>query len=284
MTLAEGRFLSEEDVWHRRRVVVIGADLKRQLYSGINALGSEIKINGVRFTVIGVLKKKTQITNYAMPDDVTAYVPFTTFSSLADTRYLSDIVLVPASNRFRDRIVADIRAALARAHHFNVKDERAVVITDWNQFLGLVTSLSVGLNVLLAIIGTLTLSIGAVGVMNIMLVSVTERTREIGVLKALGARRYHVLGQVLVEGLLLTFTGGVLGFLLAAGLTHLIGTLPLLGPIFEDTSGQGDIRLAVSFPALLVSSLVLTLVGLVAGLIPAVRAARLDPAQAIRSE
>ena len=282
--IALGRFLSEEDVLHRRRVVVIGENLRKELLSGLPAVGSEIKINGVRFTVIGVLEKKTQITNYEAPDDLTAFVPFTTLSGLADIRYLNDIVLLPASNQFRDRIVADIRAALARAHNFNVTDTRAVEIIEWNKFLALITNVSLGLKMLLTIIGTFTLSIGAVGVVNIMLVSVTERTREIGVLKALGARRRHVLLQILLEGLTLTLSGGLLGFLLAAGLVKLIGSLPFLGPLFEDTSGRGDIHLAVSLSALVISSSILTAVGLIAAMIPAFRAARLDPVQAIRSE
>ena len=284
MNLAAGRFLSEDDVQHRRRVAVIGENVRKELFSGRAAVGSEIKVNGIRFTVIGVLKKKTQITNYAAPDDMTVFTPLTTFSGVIDTRYLGDIVLLPVHNHFRDRIVADVRAALARAHNFNAADTRAVEIIEWNRFLALVTNLSLGLKIFLTIIGTFTLSIGAVGVANIMLVSVTERTREIGVLKAIGARRKHILAQVLIEGLTLTLAGGVLGFLLAAVLVSLVGSLPLLGPIFQDTSGQGDVKLAISFSALLISSSILVVVGVGAGMIPAMRAARLDPVQAIRGE
>ncbi|MGO9201698.1 MAG: ABC transporter permease [Limisphaerales bacterium] len=282
--VAVGRFLTEQDLLQRRRVVVIGETLRKQLFSGLPAVDSEVRINGARFTVVGVLEKKTQITNYQAPDDLTAFVPFSTLSGLADVRYLDDIVLLPASNQFRDRIAAEVRAALARAHNFNQTDERAVQIIEWNKFLAVVTNVSLGLKLLLTIIGTFTLSIGAVGVVNIMLVSVTERTREIGVLKALGARRRHILLQILLEGLTLTLSGGSLGFVLAAALVKLIGSLPFLGPLFEDTSGRGDIHLAVSVSALAISISILTTVGVVAGMIPAIRAARLDPVQAIRSE
>jgi len=282
--VADGRFLSEEDVLHRRRVVVVGENLRHELFSGLPAVGSEIRLNGVRFTVVGVLRKKTQISNYSSPDDMSAFIPFSTLSGLTDTRYLDDIVLRPASNQFRDRFGADIRSSLARAHGFNVQDTRAVEIVEFNQFLSIVTNLSLGLKILLTIIGTFTLSIGAVGVVNIMLVSVTERTREIGILKAIGARRRHILLQILFEGLVITLTGGLLGFVLAAGFVKAIGSLPLLGPLFEDTSGRGDIHLAVSLSALVISSSILTAVGLIAGLIPALRAARLDPVQAMRSD
>ncbi len=282
--VSAGRFLSEEDVLHRRRVVVIGDTIRKELFSGLPALGSEIKINGVRFSIIGILEKKTQITNYDAPDDMTAFVPLTALSSFVDTRYLNAIVLLPASNGFRDRVVSDVRTALARAHNFNVQDDRAVMIIEWNKFLALITNLSIGLKILLTIIGTFTLSIGAVGVVNIMLVSVAERTREIGVLKALGARRKHILQQILFEGLVLTLTGGLAGFLLASAAVKLVGSLPFLGAIFEDTSGRGDIHLSVSVSALAISASILTVVGLIAGLIPALRAARLDPVQAMRSE
>jgi putative ABC transport system permease protein len=282
--LAEGRYLSEEDVLHRRHVAVIGENVRHELFSGLPALGSDIKIKGIRFTVVGLLEKKTQISNYSNPDDMTAFVPFTTLTGITDTRYLDDIVLLPANNLFRDRIVTDVRLALARTHNFNVNDTRAVEIIEWNKFLAIISSVSLGLKVLLTIIGTLTLSIGAIGVINIMLVSVTERTREIGVLKALGARRRHILLQILLEGLTLTLSGGVLGFVLAAVLIKLIGSLPFLGEIFEDSSGRGDIHLGVSLSALVASSTILSAVGLIAGMIPAVRAARLDPVQAMRSE
>ncbi|MGD0537375.1 MAG: ABC transporter permease [Verrucomicrobiota bacterium] len=284
MEVAEGRFLSDDDVLQHRRVAVIGADLKKQLFSGIPAIGEDIKIDGARFSVVGVLQKKTQISNYTSPDDLSAFTPYSTLAAMMNSRYLENIVVLPAQNLFRHPFIASLRASLARAHHFGESDERAVTILDWNEFKVLVTSMSAGLEILLLIIGTLTLSIGAVGVMNIMLVSVTERTREIGVLKALGARRRHILLQILLEGLTLTTLGGLLGFVIAALATRLIGTLPLLGPLFEDTSGRSDIHLGLSVHALGVATVVLILVGLIAGLLPAVRASRLDPVAAMRSD
>jgi putative ABC transport system permease protein len=283
-TVTSGRFLSDEDVLQRRRVVVIGDNIRKELFSGLPAVGSELKINGVRFTVIGVLDKKTQITNYSNPDDMSAFVPLSALASMADVRYLNNIVLLPVNNQFRDRVVTDVRAALARAHNFNTQDTRAVEIIEWNKFLSLITNLSTGLKILLTIIGTFTLSIGAVGVINIMLVSVTERTREIGVLKALGARRVHILTQILIEGLVLTLSGGFAGFVLAWVAVKVVGSLPFLGALFEDTSGRGDIHLLISFSAVIIASSILVLVGLIAGMIPAWRASRLDPVQAIRSE
>jgi putative ABC transport system permease protein len=155
---------------------------------------------------------------------------------------------------------------------------------DWNQFRSIVTALSTGLNLLLMIIGSLTLSIGAVGVMNIMLVSVNERTREIGVLRAIGAKRSHVLIQILLEGLALTTTGGVAGILLALVLSQAMGSLPLLSALEQDPSGRADIRLSVSGLVVLIAVCVLMLVGLAAALVPAMRAARLKPVEAIRGD
>jgi putative ABC transport system permease protein len=284
MEVAVGRFFGEEDAQQRRRVVVLGANVKEELFSEQPAVHRDVRINGVRYRVIGVLRKKTQITNYTTPDDQTVFVPYDTLSTLVDTRYLNNIVLMPVNNQFRARIIQEIRASLARLHRFNVRDERAVEIADWNEFRAIIDSLTTGLRVMLTLIGGLTLSIGAIGVMNIMLVAVTERTREIGVLKALGARRRHVLIQIFIEGLLITVSGGMIGLGLAVLLTKLIGTLPLLGPMFEDVSGRGDIHLGLSLSAVLVSLTVLIAVGTLAGLVPAIRAARLTPAQAIRSD
>ena len=143
---------------------------------------------------------------------------------------------------------------------------------------------SIGLQVLLTFVGTLTLGIGGVGVMNIMLVSVEERVREIGLRRALGARKAHIRWQFLLEALVMTIAAGAIGMLLSWGLTVAIGTLPFLGPAYEDESGKVDIHLTLSFMTMFLSSAILIIVGVISGWLPAMQAAKLDPVEALRYE
>jgi putative ABC transport system permease protein len=154
----------------------------------------------------------------------------------------------------------------------------------FNEFLRLIDTMSMALRVLLGFIGTLTLGIGGVGLANIMLVSVTQRTREIGVLKSIGATRRAILSQFLLEAMAIVTVGGALGVLGGYVVTEGLQTLPLLGPMFHDSTGTGDIRLRISSFAVMTSTLMLETVGLVAGLLPAMKASRLDPIEALRYE
>jgi putative ABC transport system permease protein len=154
----------------------------------------------------------------------------------------------------------------------------------FNEFIKQIDGMSIALRVLLGLIGTLTLAIGGIGLANIMLVSVTQRTREIGVIKSLGATRRSILFQFLMEAMVIVTAGGLLGVLLGVAISLAVGTLPLLGPLFKDESGTGDIHLTVSRFAILTSTIMLEIVGLVSGLWPAVRASKLDPIEALRYE
>jgi putative ABC transport system permease protein len=283
-TIASGRWLEPEDELQKQRVAVLGGKAAEKLFGEIPPEDEEITINGLRFTVIGVLKTKTQIANYNTPDNDCAFIPFETASLFRDLKYPDTIVWMPANPVFREQTVKQVRETLARLHNFSPNDERAVKIFVFNESMRLVDTMGIALRLLLSFIGTLTLAIGGVGLANIMLVSVTQRTREIGVLKSIGATRRSILWQFLLEAMAIVTGGGAIGVAVGWGLTSLLGTLPLLGPLFKDSSGAGDIHLEISLFAVLTSTVMLETVGLIAGLLPAIKAARLDPIEALRYE
>jgi putative ABC transport system permease protein len=173
---------------------------------------------------------------------------------------------------------------MARLHNFSPNDERAVRTIVFNEYIRMVDTMGIALRVLLGFIGTLTLAIGGVGLANIMLVSVTQRTREIGMLKSIGATRRSILAQFLLEAVAIVTVGGIIGVAAGWAVTAVLGSLPLLGPLFHQTNGAGDIRLRISTFAVVTSTALLESIGLVAGLLPAIKAARLDPIEALRYE
>ena len=284
MSMATGRWISPEDQLQKQRVAVIGSEAAKQLFGEIPPDGEEVTINGVRFAIVGTLKTKTQISNYNTPDNRCLFIPYETAGLLRDTRYPEFIVWSPANPIFRQEAVRQVRETLARTRNFSPNDERAVQIIVFNEFMRIIDTMGLALRVLLGFVGTLTLAIGGVGLANIMLVSVTQRTREIGVLKSIGATRRSILLQFLLEAIAIVTFGGVLGVFCGWAVTAVLQTLPLLGPLFKDTSGAGDIHLHISRFAVLTSTLMLEAVGLVAGLLPAIKAARLDPIEALRYE
>jgi len=281
---AEGRWINSSDFIERRRVAFLGGRIREQLFSGRPAIGEEVLISGVRFTVIGVMARKIQLSNYFSSDDESVWIPYTAAGDLWNTRYAAVLVFEPIAPQFEKPAMAQVLAAIATRQQFSPTDKKAIQMFGRDEFRPVIDALTIGLQVLLIFIGTLTLGIGGVGVMNIMLVSVDERIREIGLRRALGARKRHIKFQFLAETLLIMLLGGAIGVLLSYAIAAGVGTLPLMGPLFEDDSGKADIHLQISMMTVFLSTLVLLVVGVISGLVPALRASKLDPVDALRYE
>lgn len=270
---ADGRFLNDLDMKNRRHVIFLGDSIKFHLFGSQNAIGRNILLDGVPFLIIGVMKHKTQNSTYNRRDEDRAFIPLTTYMAFFGKKRISDLVYKPRDPSRSKEISKRVYEVLGKKYKFDPTDKNAIWVWDTSEMDKVLNQFFLGLNIFLGIIGSFTLLVGGIGVANIMYVVVQERTREIGIKRAVGAHRRDILLQFLVETLFIIGIGAGLGLLLSIGLIYLSHFIPM-GDFVGYPTFSGNVFLITLF--------ILGTIGLLAGFFPARKASRMRPIDCLR--
>ncbi|KAA0228920.1 ABC transporter permease [candidate division KSB1 bacterium] len=276
---AGGRFLNEADLLHQRRVMFLGSEIAREIFGEEDPIGKTLMVDGIPFTLVGLMQKKIQTSMNNGPDTRRAVMPYTTFRTRYGYKYVNSMVVRPSDPTRQEVVKSEIYRVLGRKYDFDPTDERALGIWDFIENEKMGEKISIGIAIFLGSVGFLTLLIAGVGVANIMYIVVKERTREIGIKMAMGARRRYILAQFIFEALLIALIGGGLGMLFSMGVISVVQLLPA-----EDGPMQFLGRPVLSHTIMFLTTSILMIIGLLAGFFPARKAAGLDPVESLRYE
>ena len=270
---AGGRFVNPIDVRENRRVLFLGDKIAKDIFGKSPAIGKTVILGGSPFLIVGILQEKVQNSSYNSRDEGRAYMPGSTFRALTGAKYVNNFIYQPVSPAQSEEVTKAVRATLARSLRFDPRDKEALSVWDTAEQFKFLDVFFLSFRLFLGIVGCFTLIVGGIGVSNIMNVVVEERTKEIGIKMALGARQRWILRQFLLETILITAIGGVIGFAISFVICFVV---PRLGA----TEFVGDPEISLSVAAL--TALVLGATGLLAGYFPAKEASRLDPVVAMK--
>ena len=276
---AGGRFLNRQDLDQRRRVLFLGNEIAERLFGDEDPVGKTVLLDGLPFTVIGVMQKKFQDSSNNGPDADRAIIPASTLQTIYGPRYVSHLLIRPRDVREAGLVKQRLYEVLGRRYQFDPADIRALSMWDFIEDKKMTDAIGLGIQIFLGMVGAFTLIVAGVGVANIMYVVVRERTREIGIKRAMGARRPHIMAQFVSEALLITLLGGAIGLAVAGLVVAGIRAIP-----GDDPAMQYIANPILSWPIALGCAGTLALIGLAAGFLPARRAAAVDPVESLRYE